>query len=80
MGSNPAYMTIFNSKLYFSASNGVTGRELWVYDGINTPSIVADIWEGYDGSDPGNRRPVAIDNLGVAKLTCSKCGKETVIK
>ncbi|MCK4816830.1 hypothetical protein KA005_13755 [bacterium] len=35
---------------------------------------------GYDGSEPGSRRPVAIDNLGVAKLTCSRCGKETVIK
>ena len=41
--SDPAYLTVFNNELYFSAYEGTNGRELWKYDGANAPSMVADI-------------------------------------
>ncbi len=40
--SFPAGFKVFDSKLYFRASDGA-GRELFVYDGINTPSMVANL-------------------------------------
>ena len=39
----------YKDKLYFQASDGVTGFELWSYDGTST-SLVADIWPGFSGS------------------------------
>lgn len=39
-------------KLYFTADNGLSGYELFVYDGTNTPSIAQDIIIGADGSSP----------------------------
>lgn len=44
--------TEFNGKLYFSGNDSVHGNELWMYDGINTPSMVADINKGADHSYP----------------------------
>ncbi len=41
--SNPYGFTVFNSKLYFGANDGVNGVELWMYDGFNSPSMVMDI-------------------------------------
>ncbi len=41
-----------NGKLYFSANDGFRGEELWVYDGINSPYLVADIYEGLERSRP----------------------------
>ena len=32
-GSDPSYLTKFNNKLYFSASDAENGDELWVSDG-----------------------------------------------
>jgi len=49
---SPASLTPFNGKLYFEADNGVTGRELYVYDGVNQPRIVADLRSGGGGSIP----------------------------
>jgi ELWxxDGT repeat protein len=42
---------VYNGKLYFSADDGTTGRELWVHDGATT-SLLADYWPGQHGSDP----------------------------
>jgi ELWxxDGT repeat protein len=41
--STPENLIVYNNKLYFSASNNTDGQELWVYDGMNEPTIVADI-------------------------------------
>ena len=56
MGSLPKYLTVFNDKLYFSADDKIHGKELWVYDGTNDPSMVKDIYEGSLGSDPSYLR------------------------
>ncbi|MBL4586574.1 MAG: DUF3883 domain-containing protein [Flavobacteriales bacterium] len=49
--SEPADLTVYDGKLYFSADDGVNGRELWSYDGVNT-ALEADILLGSAGSDP----------------------------
>lgn len=43
---------IFNNELYFSGYDSAYGYELWKYDGINAPSVVADIRIGTAGSYP----------------------------
>ena len=39
----PSHLTVFNNELYFGADDGTNGYELWKYDGVNAPSMVADI-------------------------------------
>ncbi|MDW7773529.1 MAG: hypothetical protein SCH71_11640 [Desulfobulbaceae bacterium] len=57
--SIPSGLTVYNSKLYFSADDGINGTELWVYDGVNPPSMVANINPNQDINDPnyGNSDP-----------------------
>ena len=43
---------MFNNALYFEASDGTNGNELWKYDGNNAPSMVADINSGSSSSSP----------------------------
>lgn len=43
LGSSPTGFTNFNSKLYFSANDGINGQELWAYDGGNPPAMIANI-------------------------------------
>lgn len=52
--SNPSYLAVFNSILYFNAvSNDNAGAELWKYDAAaNSASRVADIFAGAEGSNP----------------------------
>ena len=52
LGSDPMYTTVYNGKLYFAAEEDTNGRELWVYDGVDTPSLVDDIVPGTTGSIP----------------------------
>ena len=44
--SHPFSLTVFNNELYFRADDGIHGKELWKYDGVNAPSMVADIRSG----------------------------------
>lgn len=41
--SNPAGFSVFDSKLFFTANDAINGYELWVYDGDNPPTMIADI-------------------------------------
>ncbi len=52
-GSNPRFMASIGSKIYFSANDGVTGREMWVYDSVtNISKRVRDINPGAGNSNP----------------------------
>ena len=62
--SNPQYLTLYNGKIYFSASDGsgtrAHGRELWVTDG--TPAgtkLFMDVEPGRSGSNPSFFAPLA---------------------
>ena len=35
-GGHPEQLTVFNNKLWFSADDGLTGRELWSSDGTDS--------------------------------------------
>ncbi len=51
--SSPLYFTKLNDQLYFSASDGDNGRELWVSDGTTEGTqLVKDIYSG--SNDYGN--------------------------
>ncbi|MCX6905856.1 MAG: immunoglobulin domain-containing protein, partial [Verrucomicrobia bacterium] len=50
MDSSPANLTVFDGLLYFSANDGVHGRELWSYDGT-TARLVLDINPGPNSSE-----------------------------
>lgn len=55
--SEPGYLTAFDGKLYFSASNESTGHELWQYDplangGLGAATLLADLNSGAVSSYP----------------------------
>src|SRR5690606_30222545 len=50
--SEAAHFCVYINKLFFSADDGVNGKELWVYDGEHTPKMVADINTGAGSSHP----------------------------
>ena len=45
-------MAVLNNKLYFSGASGTTGYELMSYDGVNSPTLVADIVPGPTSTNP----------------------------
>ena len=47
----PSHFTVCDDLLYFSADDGVHGRELWVYDGTEA-RMVEDLCPGPYGSEP----------------------------
>jgi ELWxxDGT repeat protein len=58
-GSRPDDLTVINDKLFFTANDGVNGKELWVSDGTESGTqLVKNIQpnsdSGYDGSNPDN--------------------------
>ncbi|MBE9181078.1 pre-peptidase C-terminal domain-containing protein [Oculatella sp. LEGE 06141] len=55
IGSDPLNLTSYNNKLYFTANDGINGRELWVSDGTSAGTkMVKNINMGDNlGSDPG---------------------------
>lgn len=53
--SSPANFTSFNGKLFFAASDGSTGTELWQSDGTESgTSLVQDFNEGSSSFNPAN--------------------------
>ncbi|HLO58465.1 MAG TPA: T9SS type A sorting domain-containing protein [Bacteroidales bacterium] len=42
----------FHGKLAYAANNDTFGVELWIYDFINPPELIADINKGASGSNP----------------------------
>ncbi len=55
--SDPKDIITFNNWVYFSADDGIHGRELWMFDPTNTdpsniPQLAHDIQPGPVGSDP----------------------------
>ena len=51
--SMPTDLINYNSKIFFTADDGVNGRELWITDGTET-KLLKDINPGENGSDISN--------------------------
>lgn len=53
--SNPAGLVVFGGKVYFAATDGVSGVELYMSDGTNAGTLlVRDIWSGANSSGPAS--------------------------
>ncbi|MEA5502277.1 ELWxxDGT repeat protein, partial [Halotia wernerae UHCC 0503] len=60
--SDISYLTKFNGILYFTADDGIHGRELWKSNGMVAGTVlVKDIVPGFGGSDPNIQ--INIDNI-----------------
>jgi ELWxxDGT repeat protein len=53
--STPSNFTLFNNKLYFTATNATYGAELWVTDGLSAPTAI-DINSNSASSSPSYLR------------------------
>ncbi|NOK17258.1 ELWxxDGT repeat protein [Corallococcus carmarthensis] len=51
LGSEPRELTVFQGRLFFTADNGVNGRELWRSDGTTT-ALIHDVAPGARSSSP----------------------------
>jgi len=66
-GSDPADLTKFNNKIYFTAENQDIGTELWVTDGTEEGTeLVADINPGVSDSNPSDLSVVGDELLFTA--------------
>lgn len=56
---DPRNMAVYDGDLYFSAKDGIHGNELWRYDPVTGPALVADIVVGgiYDSGNPSSMTP-----------------------
>lgn len=61
--SNPAEFTLFGNELVFRANDGMTGAELWRYDGGSATQI-ADIWPGQCQGLPCSSGPMGFTVFG----------------
>jgi trimeric autotransporter adhesin len=52
-GEAPHTLVEVNGKLFFASDNGIQGMELWVSDGTIHGTIINEIVEGPEGSNPG---------------------------
>lgn len=52
--SNPMWLTAFGSRVYFAATTGAGGTELWSSNGFGNASQVADLADGGDSSEPND--------------------------
>lgn len=53
VGSEPKFLALYNNAIYFSAVDGMHGRELWKSDGTEAGTVmVKDIRPGSAGSEP----------------------------
>jgi ELWxxDGT repeat protein len=51
-GSNPQYLTAIGNTLYFQATDGTSGEELWKSDGTATGTVMLKDINGGDSSSP----------------------------
>src|SRR5687768_8733787 len=51
-GSIPQFLSVANGKLFFNATDGLSGQEGWQYDGTNA-SLIGDIRPGAIGAGTG---------------------------
>ena len=58
-GSQPSDFVEFNGELYFRADDGLTGQELWKYDGENVPQV-HDIFPGENNSGLSNSHSLGV--------------------
>ncbi len=73
--STPSDFAIHRGKLYFLATDGSHGSELWVYSGSGAPQMVADIYSGSYGSNGSGLRAIN-DGLFLAADSGDGFGQE----
>lgn len=60
--SYPEELTEYNGKLYFRAyADDSIGTELYVYDGVNAPTLVADLFPGSSGGWANESYPYSLN-------------------
>ena len=52
--SSPMWLTAFGSRVYFAATTGATGTELWSSNGFGNASLVSEMAAGSDSAEPND--------------------------